>query len=124
MNKSLCWSFHLGGFPDSGLESVSGDGFREDRDGVRSGSANGHDDDPRCAGESQRLCQVTVFLQRRCMVTRNRGGQSRFRRCPLNILCRQFAFIMAAGIDRIVIGDIGLRPFLLPDRQPLLRGLT
>lgn len=45
MNKSLCWSFHLGGFPDSGLESISVNGFREDRDGVRSGSANGHDDD-------------------------------------------------------------------------------
>lgn len=30
---------------------------------------------------------------------------------------------MAGGVDGMVIGDIGLRPFLLPDRQPLLRCL-
>lgn len=57
------------------------------------------------------------------MVARSWGGQSPLRRCPVNILRRQFAFIMAGGVDGIVIGDIGLRPFLLPDRQPLLCSL-
>jgi hypothetical protein len=53
----------LSGFPDCCLKSFSGYGFRENRDGVGSGTADGHDDDPRRSGESQFLCQVTVFLK-------------------------------------------------------------
>ncbi|VFS14886.1 transposase [Enterobacter cancerogenus] len=69
-------SINLDGFPDCCLESFSGNGFRENRDGVRSSSANGHDDDPRRSGESQRLSQVTVFLERSALI----GRASRLRR--------------------------------------------
>ena len=46
--------------------------------GFRCGAIDGHHDDPRRSGESQRLRQIAVFLKECGMVARSQGGEPRF----------------------------------------------
>lgn len=88
---------------------------REDGNGFRRGVVHRHHDEPRRAGQTQRLRKLIIFLQLAAVVCRQFSRHpDRFGRSG-NVLIRQLPFIVASPVHVVVINSIGGSPLLFPD---------
>ena len=90
---------------------------REDGDAGFRGAGGRHHDHARRAAQTNLLRQIVNALQHRFDVGGLLRIEAGFLRLLLDIRRRQLAFVMAGSVNPVMVGQIGIRPFLLIDLQ-------